>query len=70
MSIQTSQPTTRRTKYTEHTRAKILGDAYTMGTCAAADKHGVPRSTVSRWRTAKGRQPMPQPCATCSQDRS
>jgi transposase InsO family protein/transposase-like protein len=60
MSTQPSQPTTRRTKYTEHTRAKILDDAYTMGTCAAADKHGVPRSTVSRWRTAKDR-PTPKP---------
>jgi hypothetical protein len=27
-----------------------LADAETLGTCAAARKHGMPESTVSRWR--------------------
>jgi putative transposase len=52
MSIQASQPTRRR-KYTEQQRSKALLDAETMGTCAAADKHEIPASTVSRWRSER-----------------
>jgi putative transposase len=29
----------------------VLGDAARMGLCAAADKHGIPASCVSRWRS-------------------
>lgn len=52
MSIQASQPTRRR-KYTEQQRNEALSDAETMGTCAAAHKHEIPASTVSRWRSER-----------------
>ena len=52
MSIQASQPTRRR-KYTEQQRNEALSDAETMGTCAAAHKHELPASTVSRWRSER-----------------
>ena len=66
MSIQASQPTRRR-KYTEQQRNEALSDAETMGTCAAAHKHEIPASTVSRWRTERrGSAPKvePQPTRT------
>lgn len=64
MSTQTKQPTPRRSKYTEQKRAKVLADAQTMGTCAAADKHNIPRSTVSRWRTSTKPKTKPTKPAT------
>jgi putative transposase len=37
-------------KYTEETRSEVTEDAMTLGVNAAAEKHHVPKSTVSRWK--------------------
>jgi len=58
MARRASLPTRRR-KYTEHQRTVALADAETLGTCAAADKHGIPTSTLSRWRTEQRDAPPP-----------
>ena len=50
MNRQASQ-SKRRRKYTQHQRDQALADAEVLGTCAAARKHGIPESTVSRWRS-------------------
>ncbi len=50
MQKQTTTPPPRRRKYTQQQRDQALADAETLGTCAAARKHGMPESTVSRWR--------------------
>jgi len=41
-----------RRSYTAEQRAEVLGDAASMGVCAAARKHGVPQPTISGWRRA------------------
>lgn len=51
MQSQPSQAPRRRNKYTQHQRHIALEDAEKIGTCAAARKHGIPVSTVSRWRS-------------------
>ena len=65
MNTRTSQPQRRR-KYTQHQRDEALTDAETLGTCAAARKHGIPESTVSRWRSEQRRsgQVSPEPTPT------
>jgi transposase InsO family protein len=51
MQSQATQSTSKRNRYTTHQRTQALADAETLGTCAAARKHGLPDSTLSRWRT-------------------
>lgn len=51
MQSQASQPARKRNRYTDEQRTQALADAKILGTCAAARKHGLPASTVSRWRT-------------------
>jgi len=41
-----------RRSYTAEQRAEVLGDAASMGVCAAARKHGIPQPTISGWRRA------------------
>jgi len=50
----------KRNIYTPEQRTQALADAATLGTCAAARKHGLPASTLSRWRTE---QPATTPVA-------
>ncbi len=61
----TSQHNSRscRHRYTDQQRQDALADAETLGTCAAAEKHRIPASTVSRWRTSNrgGAQPNATP---------
>jgi len=40
-----------RRQYTAEEKRKVVQDAERMGVCAAAKKHGVHQSNVSRWRT-------------------
>jgi putative transposase len=42
----------KRCQYTKAQRAAVLADVVTSGVCAAAEKHGVPQSCVSRWASA------------------
>ena len=51
MQSQAPLPARKRNTYTDEQRTQALADAETLGTCAAARKHGLPASTVSRWRT-------------------
>lgn len=41
----------KRRQYTAEERASVLADAAKLGLCAAAKKHGIPASCVSRWRS-------------------
>lgn len=57
----------KRNSYTDEQRTQALADAATLGTCAAARKHGLPASTLSRWRTEqRAAIPVAQPTATQS----
>ena len=40
-----------RRRYTDEQRERILRDAEMFGVCDAAHRHGVPESTVSKWRS-------------------
>lgn len=76
MNHQASRPTRRR-KYTQQQRDKALADAEVLGTCAAARKHTIPESTVSRWRSQQRRsgqresivEPPPEPTETKAPER-
>jgi putative transposase len=58
-------PPPRRRKYTQQQRDQALADAETLGTCAAARKHGMPESTVSRWRgEQRSSSPASKPAPT------
>lgn len=52
--MQSQAPARKRNSYTDDQRTRALADAETLGTCAAARKHGLPASTLSRWRTEHG----------------
>jgi transposase-like protein len=41
----------KRRRYSEQERAAILRDAEQLGVVAAAERHGVPKTTVSNWRS-------------------
>jgi len=41
----------KRRQYTKKERAKAVAEAEKIGVCAAARKHGIPQSCVSRWRS-------------------
>lgn len=41
----------KRRRYTADEKAKVVEDAERMGVCAAAKKHGMDPSNVSRWRS-------------------
>ena len=45
---------TKHGHYTKTQRDKVLADVRLIGVNAAAEKHGVPQSSVSRWSTAAG----------------
>lgn len=62
MQKQTTPPPRRR-KYTQQQRDQALADAETLGTCAAARKHGMPESTVSRWRGEQRSSPPTKPAS-------
>lgn len=49
--MQSQAPARKRNHYTDEQRTQALADAETLGTCAAARKHNLPASTLSRWRT-------------------
>lgn len=44
----------KRRTYTEAFRARVLEDVRALGVCAAATKHDVPQSCVSRWASEAG----------------
>lgn len=59
-----------RQTYTAEQRERVLADVPTMGVSAAAKKHGVPQSSVSRWAASAGvarvaaTEPAPAPKAS------
>jgi len=44
----------KRRSYTREQREAVVADVPAIGVCAAAEKHAVPQSCVSRWATAAG----------------
>ena len=46
----------KRRQYTASEKEAAVRDAGEMGVCAAAKKHGIPQSCVSRWTTDAGRK--------------
>jgi putative transposase len=47
----------RRRRYTEEERAEVLANIVELGVTAAARRHGIPVTTVSRWHTGMRRAP-------------
>jgi putative transposase len=45
-----TETTRKRRRYTDEQRETIVADAERLGVSAAAERHGVPQSCVSRWR--------------------
>lgn len=62
--MQSQAPARKRNTYTDEQRTQALADAETLGTCAAARKHNLPASTLSRWRTERRAEtPTAKPAA-------
>ena len=47
----------RRRQYTAEEKSRVVEDARKLGVCAAADKHGICPSNVSRWKSDADGQP-------------
>lgn len=62
--MQSRAPARKRNNYTDEQRSQALADAEALGTCAAARKHSLPASTLSRWRTEqRATTPTSKPAA-------